>query len=469
MDIDRTLHLAVLHYLLQVVTNFLRQFHVLLHQLLKQLNTRLRLHFLRIFDVGVVSFNRFCLVLQNREQIILKIAQRAIVAVHRASHKIALRQNLLTTFLLKLLTDRRSSSIFLKRSKPYSSRGIIEEAQTKAVQSERSMATWDLNRFVKTLAYFGSIPIVSSLDWLQHLLGSRPNPTVHFNFTKASVILLIGADNRIGQQVTQQLQQAGYLVCPAAGAPVAIDPNVSAIVCCTEDPNLDTSAIAAAQTSTSQRIFDFRQPDAEVAAEIGEVWGALDDVVMGGVSQSGFRLADASALFSGTVSTENSGGFASVRTRNFEPAIDLSDFAGIELRLKGDGSRYKFMLRSETRWDGVAYCASFDTIANQWTTVKVPFTDFIPVFRAKTVREAGSIDAGQIRSMQLMLSKFEYDGELNPHFTSGFFQLQVESIAAYRCKIPLVLVSSTGITLPEAPPGSIALRLKEVLKKISTP
>ncbi|NJL21591.1 MAG: CIA30 family protein [Leptolyngbyaceae cyanobacterium SM1_3_5] len=320
------------------------------------------------------------------------------------------------------------------------------------------MATWDLNRFVKTLAYFGSIPIVSSIDWLQHLLGSRPDPTVHFNLIKMTVILLIGESTRIGQQVMQQLQQAGYSVRTSSGTAEAIDPDVSAIVCCTDDP--DQPAIDTAQTSTSQSIFDFRQPN----AEIGEVWGALDDVVMGGVSQSGFRLDNASALFSGTVSTENSGGFASVRTRNFEPAIDLSDFSGIELRVKGDGSRYKFMLRSETRWDGIAYCASFDTIANEWTTVKIPFADLIPVFRAKTVREAGAIDPGKIRSMQLMLSKFEYDGALNPHFTSGIFQLQVESIAAYRSQIPLILVSSTGITLPESLPESIALQLKKVIE-----
>lgn len=330
------------------------------------------------------------------------------------------------------------------------------------------MAIWNLNRFVKTLAYFGTIPIVSSIDWLQHLLGSRPDPTVRFNFTKMTVILLIGADTSIGQQVMQQLQQAGYIVREASGDFGPIDSDLSAIVCCTDNAD-QCHAINAAQTSSSQLIFDFRQPN----TEIGEVWGALDDVVMGGVSQSGFSLASASALFSGTVSTENSGGFASVRTRNFEPAIDLSDCTGIELRLKGDGSRYKFMLRSETRWDGIAYCASFDTIANEWTTVRIEFADLIPVFRAKTVREAGAIDASKIRSMQLMLSKFEYDGALNPHFTPGFFQLQVESIAAYRLAIPLILVNSAGITLPDASPGSIrfpnatiALRLKEAIQEI---
>ena len=43
-------------------------------------------------------------------------------------------------------------------------------------------------------------------------------------------------------------------------------------------------------------------------------WGALDDVVMGGVSQSSFKRSDSGnhAVFSGRVSATNNGGFASV-------------------------------------------------------------------------------------------------------------------------------------------------------------
>ena len=34
------------------------------------------------------------------------------------------------------------------------------------------------------------------------------------------------------------------------------------------------------------------------------------------------------------MSTDNSGGFASVRSRNIEPAMDLGAFEGLELRVK---------------------------------------------------------------------------------------------------------------------------------------
>ncbi len=175
-------------------------------------------------------------------------------------------------------------------------------------------------------------------------------------------------------------------------------------------------------------LFDFRQPN----AALSQTWGALDDVVMGGVSNSSFQLNEGAASFSGIVSIANSGGFASARTRNFEPALNLAAYTGVALRVKGDGQRYKLLLRDEDSWDSLAYAYSFDTIAHQWVTIQIPFVQMVPVFRAKTQPTARSLNAAQIRSLQLMLSKFEYDGALNPHFTPGAFCLLVEAIEVYK-------------------------------------
>ena len=198
--------------------------------------------------------------------------------------------------------------------------------------------------------------------------------------------------------------------------------------------------------ATEKLIFDFTNPN----AQIKETWGAVDDVVMGGVSQSSIRLADGKAIFSGIVSTDNNGGFASVRTRNFDEPLDLSAYEGIELKVMGDGKRYKFITRSEGKWDGIGYSCSFDTVYNFPTTVRIPFKNLIPVFRAKTVTEATKIDASKIYSMQLMLSKFEYDGKLNPKFETGSFVLKVESIKVYGgdAKPQFVHISSAGVTRP---------------------
>lgn len=174
-------------------------------------------------------------------------------------------------------------------------------------------------------------------------------------------------------------------------------------------------------------IFDFSQ----ATNPANQAWGALDDVVMGGVSSSSLQFQDAAALFTGMVSTANSGGFASVRTRNFEPPLNLSSYSGIELQVRGDGQRYKFLIRDEDSWDSLAYAYSFDTVPNQWISVRIPFNLMTPVFRAKTVNNGQALNPTRIRSLQLMLSKFEYNGALNPHFQPGEFRLEVKTIAGY--------------------------------------
>lgn len=48
-----------------------------------------------------------------------------------------------------------------------------------------------------------------------------------------------------------------------------------------------------------------------------------------------------------------------VRCRNMEPSLDLSNYEGIDLRVKGDGLRYKAILRCDTGWDSMTYCRCF--------------------------------------------------------------------------------------------------------------
>jgi hypothetical protein len=176
-----------------------------------------------------------------------------------------------------------------------------------------------------------------------------------------------------------------------------------------------------------QMLFDFASPETPV-----DLWGNLDDVVMGGVSASQLTQTERGLLFSGTVSTANSGGFASIRTRNFVPPLSVMEATGLELQLQGDGQRYKFLIRDAQRWDSVAFSHSFETVAGEWISVRCPFAQLRPVFRAKTMPSASPLDVTRIQSFQLMLSKFEYDGALNPQFHPGEFSLLVASIQTYR-------------------------------------
>jgi uncharacterized protein YbjT (DUF2867 family) len=235
--------------------------------------------------------------------------------------------------------------------------------------------------------------------------------------------------------------------------------------------NLVQAAAKSLPKPVEKVIFDFTN----ISQELKNTWGALDDVVMGGVSASNMQFAEDTALFTGNVSTANSGGFASVRTTNFTPPFNLSGYEGIELRVRGDGKRYKIFLRTEAVWDGIGYGYSFDTVANTWIDVRISFADLIPVFRAKTVKDCPPIEKSKIRSFQLMLSKFEYDGALNPKFSDGGFSLQLQSIKAYYgTNLPqFVLVSSAGVTRPGRPGINLdeeppAVRLNDQLGGILT-
>lgn len=401
--------------------------------------------------------------------------------------------------------------------------------------TEKNRSQWDAGRFFQTLAYFDIIP---GLGWLRQLLqgGTKDNKDIPTVGEKMKVVLVAGATGGVGKRVVQRLIDKGYqvrsLVRDIDKAKSILDNNtelcvgditkpetltdemmaVQAVVCCTavrvqpvegdtpdrakynqgikfyqpeivgDTPeNVEYLGVknlveAAARhlskaPATKKVIFDFANP----SADLQEIWGAVDDVVMGGVSESNIQLVEGTGLFAGNVSTANSGGFASVRTRNFDSPLNLSGYDGVELRVRGDGKRYKFFLRTETKWDGVGYSYSFDTVANEWITVRVPFNELTPVFRAKTLEDCPRIDASKIYSFQLMLSKFEYNGELNPKFSPGGFSLQVESIAAYGgVALPqFVLVSSAGVTRPGRPGINLeeeppAVRLNDQLGGILT-
>ncbi|PQQ21813.1 uncharacterized protein Pyn_19851 [Prunus yedoensis var. nudiflora] len=213
-------------------------------------------------------------------------------------------------------------------------------------------------------------------------------------------------------------------------------------------------------------------------------WGALDDVVMGGVSESTFQIdpnggenGGPTGIFKGVVSTANNGGFTSIRTKNLSTAEDLSAYDGLELRLKGDGRRYKLIVRTSRDWDTVGYTTGFDTVGDQWQTVRVPFSSLKPIFRARTVSDAPPFDPSNIVSLQahfcshfllLMFSKFEYDGKLNPTFVEGPFKLPLSSIRAYLKSLLLPGVTRPnrpGLDLSKQPP---AVRLNKELDFILT-
>jgi Complex I intermediate-associated protein 30 (CIA30) len=331
------------------------------------------------------------------------------------------------------------------------------------------MAPWDLRSLWQTLVYFEAVPLLKQLHQLQ---GRAIDP--HHNFMNQAILVIGGVDH-LSQRVIRQLWQKGYQPCllvPATelsiahqlfpqgveivgGALSSIPSNiwqkVRAVIYCptsVNQPELDALIQLTNQhlpTSSDLELFDFTLAQTPIA----QTWGAVDDVVMGGVSASGLQMSTNCAIFTGNISTENSGGFASIRTRNFEPALDLSNYQGISLRIRGDGKRYKLFLRPGEQWDGLGYAYSFDTNGSMGniTNLRIPFSNLVPVMRAKTVPDAPPIDPSKISALQIMLSKFEYDGNLNPNFRAGDFALELFSIGAYGDRIlPQLIVVAPSTT-----------------------
>ena len=159
-------------------------------------------------------------------------------------------------------------------------------------------------------------------------------------------------------------------------------------------------------------------------------FGPLDDVVMGGVSESTFTT---DGVFSGVVSTDNNGGFAGCRSKALSPPLQLSSKSGLKMRVRGDSAlrRYKAIVRDSYDWNGIAWSQSFDVPPAEWCDVDLPFDQFVPTLFARTVPGGATVDKSQIHTVQLTYSKFEYDSALNPNFEAGPFELQIENIRTY--------------------------------------
>lgn len=150
-------------------------------------------------------------------------------------------------------------------------------------------------------------------------------------------------------------------------------------------------------TQGEQTLFDFSNP--ETIAQ----WYAHDDTVMGGVSGSQLQGTEQrTAFFVGAVSLHNNGGFAAVRSR--PSTYDLHNFAGIELRFKGDGKRYSLNIRNDSGVNGLRYQASFDAQAGVWTTVQLPFHAFVATRRGKTPPNSPPLDLERISSFGLIIA-----------------------------------------------------------------
>ena len=160
--------------------------------------------------------------------------------------------------------------------------------------------------------------------------------------------------------------------------------------------------------SSENMILDFT--DSQTAPH----WEAIDDHIMGGCSQSKPEQIDNVGLrFSGRVSLENNGGFASIRSDSAN--YDLGQYSGLKLRLRGDGKSYKLSLRTDLFFDGISYQATFTTEQDTWQELYLPFEDFTATHHGVNLSTVAPMDTTKIDSFGLFIA----DGQ------EGSFQLEI--------------------------------------------
>jgi len=151
--------------------------------------------------------------------------------------------------------------------------------------------------------------------------------------------------------------------------------------------------------------MDFSNP-----STLRDSW-IVNDGVMGGVSQSSLRQDVDSMVFEGLVSLENNGGFASMRSSvKFPQGIQL-----IELLAKGDGKRYKLVLRTELA-PRVTYVADFIALPT-WQTYRFNLSQFKSTFRGRDV-DAPALSFSDVIDFGILISNNQ----------AGSFAIQLKTL-----------------------------------------
>ena len=149
-------------------------------------------------------------------------------------------------------------------------------------------------------------------------------------------------------------------------------------------------------------------------AKIASQMWVVNDGVMGGVSESRFRHDTEGVVIEGLVSLENNGGFASVRSA----AAFAAGTVALEVKIKGDGKRYKFIIRTESSPRTPMYQADF-VASEGWHTYRFIPGDFRASFRGRTV-EAPELVFAEAKELGVLIADKQ----------AGSFRFQLQSVRA---------------------------------------
>ncbi len=173
---------------------------------------------------------------------------------------------------------------------------------------------------------------------------------------------------------------------------------------------------ATAMKDDSLALIQFEKADGEPS------WFTLNDDVMGGISESRFSYTEAgTGVFTGALSLENNGGFASIRSNQRD--YELDGYKGLRVRVRGDGREYGLSaLAGDERGRVGSWRKRFMTTKDEWQTIDVPFSEMVLNVRGRQFPSVGPPQLDQVRSFSFIIG----DKNTSP------FRLEIDSVSAYR-------------------------------------
>lgn len=146
-------------------------------------------------------------------------------------------------------------------------------------------------------------------------------------------------------------------------------------------------------------------------------WYVINDGVMGGVSSGKMIENDSSVVFSGEISFDNNGGFASLR--NGFARYDLSAYDTVEIRYRQTGQNFAFRLEFDRRFWMPTYKVILEDLSGNWQIHKASLSSF-------QKSRMGDITGGTLS--EELSSKVRRMGFINEGKKEGPFTLEIDYI-----------------------------------------
>jgi hypothetical protein len=105
-----------------------------------------------------------------------------------------------------------------------------------------------------------------------------------------------------------------------------------------------------------------------------EDWVIINDGVMGGKSESSVSLNPDKIVFSGVISLENNGGFASLRSP--VENHDLSNYSKAKIKFRSYGRTFSLMLESSLIFYEPVFKYDIQSKNEEWAEIEIDLSDF---------------------------------------------------------------------------------------------